>query len=279
MTKALNKILLCLARSKKIPCALRIFSLLKNLHPTIIAPILVNKRTTNSSIIIDQISCIIQSCILYEGSYEPELSEIFLGSVNSQDSFLDIGSNIGYYSVLAIGANLKSICAVEPSKEIFDSLLKNLKYNFFASNTSVILPFNLGFSDTCQLLNFIPPKSGNLGVGRFIDIDHKDTLPSRSLVLPVVPGDQVIASLPFRPTVIKIDVEGFEFKVLMGMKNFLRSANKPRLIFIETSFSYWENEDHQCSPLSLLSTFGYRIKHIKRRNGLIEKYENFLAYL
>ena len=220
-----------------------------------------------------------QSSILYEGSYEPEPSELFLGSVTPQDSFLDIGANIGYYSVLAIGANLKSICAIEPSKEIFDSLLKNLKYNSLASNTSAVLPFNLGFSDTCQLLRFIPPKPGNLGVGRFIDSAHTDTLPSDTLVLRVVPGDQAIALLPFKPTVIKIDVEGFEFKVLMGMKKFLKSANKPRLIFIETSFSYWENEDHQCSPLSLLSSFGYQIKHIKRCNKLIEKYENFLAYL
>jgi len=87
----------------------------------------------------------------------------------------------------------------------------------------------------------------------------------------VLPGGRLM------PSVIKIDVEGWEEHVLAGSSRLL-SARPPRLIVFEAPAS----ETGQLSAVRLRDFFfdhGYDIEHLRRADGTIGPLENYTAYL
>ena len=81
--------------------------------------------------------------------YEPLISIIFMKILNNEDIFIDIGSNIGYYSLLC-SKICKKVHSFEPLTENFDILKKNIKIN----NIKNIIPSKLAISDleTCKMI-------------------------------------------------------------------------------------------------------------------------------
>lgn len=65
-------------------------------------------------------------------NYESEISQFIIDHIDRSEYFLDIGANIGFYSLLI--AKLKpsmSIVSFEPIKETYDRLVRNIEVNHF----------------------------------------------------------------------------------------------------------------------------------------------------
>src|SRR5690606_323848 len=77
--------------------------------------------------------------------FEYHATKVFIELVKNSSVFLDIGANIGYYSLLASAVTDKKIkvFAFEPMPAIYDYLLKNIKCNGFSN----ISPYALALSD------------------------------------------------------------------------------------------------------------------------------------
>jgi hypothetical protein len=73
-------------------------------------------------------------------------------------------------------------------------------------------------------------------------------------------GDSYRAKSGITPNLLKIDVEGFEEEVLIGMKSLL-AAPELRAVFVEVHFEIFESRGRSDAPL--------RIEKLLRRNGLI----------
>ena len=65
--------------------------------------------------------------------YEPVFVLLFLEMLQSRDAFIDIGANIGYYSLIAarVRPDVK-VVAFEPNPRLFGFLSENIKANEFA---------------------------------------------------------------------------------------------------------------------------------------------------
>jgi FkbM family methyltransferase len=150
---------------------------------------------------------------------ERDAIEAALCTLKPGDTFLDVGSHYGIYSVLAsklVGPSGRVI-AVEPHPESLAVLKENLALNQ-CENVHVM---NVAFSDTTGPLALVYNENC-AGPLRASDP------PSEVHTTPGVAGDEALRNLPV-PAAMKIDVEGQEFAVLNGLKHTLSSQQCRRL--------------------------------------------------
>lgn len=120
------------------------------------------------------------------------------------DHFLDVGANVGSYTVLAGGAVGARVTAVEPVPATFAALLRNVALNGLGERVR-----------SCQA-----GLSGETGTLRFSsDLDTMNHVLAEgevcpSVEVPVFRLDDLVGSDV--PTLIKMDVEGHELAVLRG---------------------------------------------------------------
>jgi FkbM family methyltransferase len=143
----------------------------------------------------------------------------------SEGVFLDIGSNIGTYS-LTFHSLFSRVIAFEPSEEAYKRSLKNVKLNGI-SNIDVR---QAALSDSCEPRIFRQYVSGNVGASGFVsDIselagsDLKELAPSL--------GDEfIIRNNISHVAFLKIDVEGHEAHVINGLRDTIKKWS-PIILF------------------------------------------------
>ncbi len=107
----------------------------------------------------------IQIEVLLSGGYELKTLERILELTKSGDVFLDVGANIGQYS-LAVARKLGSngqVVAVEPNPEICADLLTNIDLNPDFAKIQVVLA---AADEHDSMLGFELPPAENRGVSR-----------------------------------------------------------------------------------------------------------------
>src|SRR5687768_4318764 len=163
----------------------------------------------------------------YTGLYEFEDMCFMLHYLRENDLMIDVGANIGVFSLLASGhSGCKSI-AFEPIPATFQSLTENIKLNNFQHK---IAANNNGLGGTDGVLNFT--NAAENCINRVADASDTNVIPVQVKRLDdMVSADSNIASM-----ILKIDVEGFETEVLKGAGRLL---NDPMLkaIIIELNGS------------------------------------------
>ena len=183
-------------------------------------------------------------------TYEPEQVEYFthLLQSNACSVFLDIGAHWGYYSLLlARHPKFKGIdiYAFEPDRYNRYQLYANL---FLNKLEQVIKVYDCGLSDYDGEASFYSYHEGNRGRSH-ISTQGASHVEVRRLDGLLAIKDKVIG--------IKIDVEGYEQSVIMGMLDLLK--NNQCLLQIES----FENKEPGLSQQ--LNKSGYR--HFHRINN------------
>ncbi|MEN3323021.1 FkbM family methyltransferase [Mariniflexile soesokkakense] len=186
--------------------------------------------------------------LLYWNGYKNfEYSEIFenLSKNKSIDTFLDIGSNIGYYSLIACKSNQKiKAYAFEPAIGPKHYLQKNIILNNLEEN---IIPIDLALSDTTGLIDFYEVESlkykklkynlageGNAGTKTTSRNFIKNTVKATTLAK-FVETEKIN-----KIDLIKIDTEGTEIDILNSGIEVIK-AFEP-IVICETLFNTIENE-------------------------------------
>ena len=149
--------------------------------------------------------------------YEPYESQLFLEHIETDTIVFDIGANIGYYTLLA---SLKSvsgrIIALEPNLKNFLLLERNIIRNNITNAT----PLNLAAgSQTCEEKLYL--SNDNQG-------DHRLYRGEGGRVCEIVNCttiDALVESQNSIPNIIKIDTQGFDYYVLLGMQHLLHQNN------------------------------------------------------
>ncbi|MEO5690815.1 MAG: FkbM family methyltransferase [Candidatus Saccharimonadales bacterium] len=156
------------------------------------------------------------------GYYEKHELDLFEDIVQRSKVFLDIGANVGMYSVLAVNKNSKVKCyAFEPVKENSDLLAKNLRANQITDQVTVV---KKAVSETEGIATiYLDAKSSGM---HSLAIDHG----SIKRRVPTISVDKFCSNEAIVPDLIKIDVEGHEPSVFAGMSKVL--GNQPT-IFME----------------------------------------------
>lgn len=177
--------------------------------------------------------------ILMRGDWEPWVTRLWRETVGTDMVVVDVGSNVGWFSVLACAAGARSY-AFEPNRRLADLSMKTMAVNGFAGKSSVA-PLALGAERGTVGLCLHHENQGGTHVS-----------PDWTLQVGQVRLDDYLCKLD-SVDVIKIDVEGYEHEVIKGAQRLIRGSPRVRL-FIE----------HHRANVALLDWLleeGFRLHH------------------
>ncbi len=175
------------------------------------------------------------NCFLYYYKvWEPAITAFVQSELKPGDLFVDVGANIGYYTILAAGlvGATGRVVAYEPSPSVFGRLARNVAANG-AGGTVTLCP--IAISDRAETVNLYLGPPENVG--------HTSTVPSShhhfEAQVEALPLSQALAKSELsKLKVIKIDVEGTEHKVVAGMADLLPRLPPEASILLEVSNDY-----------------------------------------
>ncbi len=170
-------------------------------------------------------------------AYEWSVKSFMLSQVKNYTVFIDVGANMGTYTLLMQNLGLKTI-SFEPSSSNYNALTINLRINNFHNNART---YSLGLSskNSHEKFYYDPLNTGASHMGSVSEYDHVSD--QRALIdeVDLVTFDSMTNQLNLTANdavLMKIDVEGMEKDVLEGASLFIREQQK-LLIVIESVHS------------------------------------------
>lgn len=156
---------------------------------------------------------------VYCGLHECAEMAFVLHVVRPEDVFVDVGANVGSYTVLACAARGAKGYCFEPVPETYERLLDNLRLNGLAARVSA---FNIGIADAEGELAFTSGEdTANHAVA-----DQEAC--AKAVRVRVRALDAVLEDE--RPFLMKVDVEGFETRVVEGARAVLSNPSVAAVI-------------------------------------------------
>lgn len=159
---------------------------------------------------------------IYTGLADFEEMAFLLHFLNPDDLFIDIGANVGAYTLLASGVCKSNSIAIEPIPATFKRLQRNINLNNLEHRVSC-LNFGMGNEETFLYFTDTPHSVMN----RVVPINAP--LSSKHVKIKVIPLDMLLQQYQ-TPSLVKIDVEGYEMEVLKGASVCLQHYNLKAII-------------------------------------------------
>ena len=153
---------------------------------------------------------------IYFGLHEFADMAIVLHLLRTGDLMLDIGANVGSYTILAAKVAGARVIAFEPARETLPKLRANIAANGIETLVTV---------EDCALGD----RDGEIAFSIGLDTVNRVGAPGQSELVPLRRLDSVAGTLD--PVMMKIDVEGFEPQLFAGAEATLA---RPTLRVIET---------------------------------------------
>lgn len=209
----------------------------------------------------------ILSRFIFRGDFEKKELEFLKSKLKTGDIFIDIGANIGLFSMIAseLVGKQGRIIAFEPSPSTYHRLLGNIELNEFIN----IEARNIGLSDSAGSLQLKVSGNGHDAWNTFAeDLTGKF---NQTVSVPVHTLDEQLNDVDkSQISLIKIDVEGWEKFVLMGAREFL-NTHSPALM-IELTQANSEAAGYNVHEIyDLLVSWGYSWYRFKDGHLLKEK--------
>ncbi|HET7765765.1 MAG TPA: FkbM family methyltransferase [Burkholderiales bacterium] len=156
---------------------------------------------------------------MLQGAFEPEETAVLLQQFARTDVFVDVGANVGYYTLLALKHG-KHAVAVEPQRRNLQCLYGSLEANGWQDRAE-IFPVGLGARPGMAALYGASGPSASIvrDWAKYSSTYHQ-TIPV--LTLDIVLADRFVDAGVF----IKIDVEGYEYQVLQGASQTARRLER-----------------------------------------------------
>lgn len=145
--------------------------------------------------------------------YEPAETQVFLEMVEDAVTVFDVGAHVGYYSLLSsVVPSVQTVCAFETLALYAGEIQRHLINNEIDNVTVVRRPVG----QEGRVIEF----------GNFLDLNRQECI---SLDRFAVGFEQPV-------DVVKVDVEGAEFEVLLGASDVLRTHRPSLLVAIHPMF-------------------------------------------
>jgi len=163
---------------------------------------------------------------LLGGRYETDQISKVVSIINEKniDYFVDVGANIGVYSLRVASecSGLEKVFSIEAQVENYNQLCGNIRLN---NLDRVIEARNMGASDKSGEVEFLVNKGSSTGTSRIKGTAPVDTKLRKfdSHMVSVDKLDNILKGLKNKSIFFKIDVEGHERNVLLGMKDIVKN--------------------------------------------------------
>lgn len=188
-------------------------------------------------------------------AYEWNVKKVMLKHHGNYDVFLDIGANIGTYTIMLAGKGLRCF-AFEPIYANHKALNINILLNSF-ENTATAFNFGLGSNDSSADFAFDPLNTGASHIASVPADTPEAEKRSIHTTIQLKKLDDVMTMLNLSDTdriLVKIDVEGMEIDVIKGAVKFLQRFDKLMLV-MESVHSGEEKLKAQLSEIAEFDFF------------------------
>jgi FkbM family methyltransferase len=203
-------------------------------------------------------SDIVGRYIYHFGIWEPNLTEWLRRTLQRGDVFVDVGANIGYFSILAsrlVGPS-GSVVAIEPLPEIH----RNLQANLAANAVRNVRPVCAAAWDDHRSLEMFTRPTGPSGTSTAYA-----SWATRWDLVPAATARAMPLAEMLRPDelnrlrVIKIDAEGAEWRILKSFAHVLAQCRRDVEIVVEVAPALLREDDATPEKMAaLLRPEGFR---------------------
>lgn len=163
--------------------------------------------------------------LLLHGTREPTELNLFINVIKSKGNpnIIDIGANLGLFALLEPHLTDGKITAIEPNPKTFSYLKRSVKLNNFQKDMKLL---NIGISNAQGKIPFYI--SNKFNWSRFVKGNPRDLVSTKQIKVNTI--DNLFKNK--KVDLVRMDVEGYETKVLDGMKETIKK-NKDITIFME----------------------------------------------
>ncbi len=202
--------------------------------------------------------------IVFGGQFELSERTFVADYLRPGDVFLDVGANLGLYTVIAARAmgNKGQVFAFEPCEQTYNRLVQNVALNGLSNVQCVRV--GLSDCDDTRLLNssvdgfagwnsFARPTAGQTFVQERVECVRLDSFANEN-------------DLTGKVAMIKIDVEGWELHVLDGARELLRAKDAPDLVVEFTEKNARAAGASCASVYQRLDEYGYSMYSVEGRS-------------
>jgi len=206
--------------------------------------------------------------LLLDGIREPEETRIMQTVLEPSMIVVDVGANIGYYSLMECRAVTEAghVYAIEPEPHNYATLCRNIILNNYRN----IDTFEIGISDSSGSSTLYVSKHSNLH--NLVTPLHPKS-PGSIITIPVCSLDDFVRENGIAPSTInciRMDIEGYETKALAGMTEILQATHS-LILFVEWHPQFIKKIPG-CSVKSAmdrLESYGFKVKYATatRANG------------
>ena len=250
----ISSLILLLLKCLDFPTRIRLINILRNFGGKLKR--LRVKTHFGFSMALDDLDYV-QRKIQLDGVWESELTELFNQHLRETDIFFDIGANVGYFSLFGVCVKKCKVFAFDP-----DPLnCQLIRFNAEMNNVHINI-VEKAVSSASGNLKFYRNDAQNSGQSGMNSPDPvaEFTVASTSI-------DRFVQENPqFLPDVMKVDVEGHEHDVFLGMLGLLRSK-PPRIIVFESNPNPSEKEKFEAIH-KILSQHNYKVTRVEKRDDL-----------
>ena len=243
---------------------------------------LVIKRILSYKMYLDISDLGLSRQLLLNGIREELQTEIWRKMIKPGMVIVEVGTNLGYYALLgaSIVGKEGKVYAIEPVPRNFEIFKKNIRVNNYEG---IIEPHCIAISDKCGVSKMAITKHFNFSnmflekenmsdwMLKTLKKDFKKIIKVKTLTLDKFLENKKDVDL------IRMDVEGYEVKIIKGMKNTIQKSKKPLKLFIELhpaifrNLSTMENFLHDLlslnlKPIYLVNTEGKRLLKFNKNN-------------
>ncbi len=183
---------------------------------------------------------------IYHGLTDFEEMMFLLHVLRSNNTFIDVGANIGIYTILASKVVGSKSIAFEPHPFTFKKLIKNINLNSIEGSVKTICKGIGSEIGKKKFSNFVDDKGPLNKISTSLKNENDINIDITTLDTEININSEYL---------LKIDVEGYEYDVLRGGKKILQSEKLIGII-IETNSMVEKYGYKNIEIANLINSFG-----------------------
>jgi FkbM family methyltransferase len=201
--------------------------------------------------------------LFLNGIREPECTRIMKKYLKKDMIIAEIGANIGYYALMEasiIGKN-GTIYAIEPFPPNYELLKKNIDINSYNDR---IETYNLAISNVPGKTKLFIKEKHNLC--NMLETENEESF----VEIDTTTLDDFIKGKKI-PDMIRMDIEGYEFYVVEGMKETLEKCKKCTLFIEIHPYQMYQKDLDYKKPIKLLFDKDFKPAYIIKEHGPLKE--------